>query len=83
MELPVLAETFSDHDGQHAVHMPSNSLEGIDDGDPGVVAWSKCPLSNGLGREPDPRSAPNQSCGCHGVGRVTIACDVLCCAVDA
>ncbi len=44
------------------MNMSPDSLEGIDDGNAGVVAWSQSPLSNSLGGKPTPWGAPYHSC---------------------
>jgi hypothetical protein len=44
------------------MNMSPSGLEGIDDGNTGVVAWSQGPLSNSLGGKPTPWGAPYRSC---------------------
>lgn len=56
------AGRLQQHDGQHAMYMSPNSLEGIDNGSAGVVARSQSPLSNILGGQPTPGGAPYHSC---------------------
>ena len=44
------------------MNMSPGSLEGIDDGNAGVVAGSQSPLSNSLSGQPTPRGTPHHSC---------------------
>lgn len=44
------------------MNMFPSSLEGIDNGNAGGVAWSQGPLSNSLGGKPTPWGAPYHCC---------------------
>lgn len=59
---PVLSQAFCQHDGQHAVHMPSHSVHSIDDGHTSVMCRPQGPFCEVLAGQPQPRIAPHHAC---------------------